>query len=118
MEQILVYMTAPDAELARRIARELLVKRLAACVNILPKGQSLYWWQEEIQDEEEVVFLAKTQRRLFPALEACVRAVHPYETPCIVAVNLACGHAPFLDWISAQVAAGDGNVDDTTASEH
>ena len=105
MHQILVYITAPDMDCARKIGRTLVEHRLAACVNILPHMESIYWWDNAVQNEAEVVLLAKSTQDLFKALEAQVVAVHPYTTPCIVAVRLEHGHQPFLQWIQTQVSS-------------
>ncbi len=102
MGQILVYMTAPDQEAAMRIGQAVLEQRLAACVNILPQIQSMYWWAGAIQRETEVVVLAKTAAALFEPLKACVLGLHPYEVPCIVAVALDYGYDHFLRWIDEQ----------------
>ncbi|MBE1423458.1 periplasmic divalent cation tolerance protein [Desulfomicrobium macestii] len=102
MEQILVYMTFPEEKTATRIGRALLEQRLVACVNILPRVESMYWWEDEIQHETEVAALAKTDSALFEPLKACVLGLHPYEVPCIVAVALDQGHTPFLQWIDEQ----------------
>lgn len=102
MGQLLVYMTAPDQEVARRIGQALLEQRLAACVNILPAVQSLYWWEGQIQHASEIVVLAKTAESLFEGLKACVLGLHPYEIPCIVALAIDHGHDPFLRWIEGQ----------------
>ncbi len=102
MSEILVYMTAPDADAAERIGRVLVEKRFAACVNILPAVRSLYWWDGEVQSGTETAFLAKTSAGMFDDLQACVLGMHPYEVPCIVALNLDRGHEPFLRWIDAQ----------------
>jgi periplasmic divalent cation tolerance protein len=102
MSEILVYMTAPDADTARRIGRNLVERRLAACVNILPPMESMYWWDGAVQSEGETAFLAKTTADLYESLQACVLGMHPYEVPCVVALNIDCGHAPFLRWISEQ----------------
>ena len=109
MGQILVYMTVPDHETATRMGRALLEQRLAACVNILPQVQSMYWWEGKIQSESEVVVLAKTTASLFESLSACVLGLHPYEVPCIVAVALDHGNAPFLRWIDEQTSDCRGN---------
>jgi periplasmic divalent cation tolerance protein len=79
-----------------------LEQRLAACVNILPQVQSMYWWEGAIQRDTEVVVLAKTAATLFEPLKACVLELHPYEVPCIVALALDHGHEPFLSWIDEQ----------------
>jgi periplasmic divalent cation tolerance protein len=104
-------MTAPDSATAQRIGRTIVERRLAACVNIIPGMQSLYWWQGEIQDEHEVVLLAKTTTASFAALRDCVVGLHPYEVPCIVSVVLHGGHGPFMDWIRAQVAGPGQEVE-------
>ncbi len=105
MGQILVYMTAPDQDVANRIGQALLENRLAACVNIMPAVQSMYWWDGAIQRETEPVFLAKTEDSLFESLKACVLGLHPYEVPCIVAMAIDHGHEPFLRWIGEQTHA-------------
>ena len=106
MPEILVYMTAPDAATAGSIGRTLVERRLAACVNILPEIRSMYWWDGQVQSENETAFLAKTSADLYESLEACVLGLHPYEVPCIVALNLDRGHEPFLRWIDAQTGGG------------
>ena len=106
MGQLLVYMTAPDQDVARRIGQALLEQRLAACVNILPAVQSLYWWEGQIQHASEIVVLAKTAASHFESLKACVLGLHPYEIPCIVALAIDHGHDPFLRWIEGQTRGG------------
>ena len=98
---LMVYVTAADANEARRIARALVEERLAACVNILGRIESVYHWKDEVQSSEESVFVAKTTEACFDALAARVRELHSYELPCVVAVPLASGEAAFLDWIGA-----------------
>ncbi len=102
MGQILVYMTGPDQDVASRIGQALLEQRLAACVNILPAVQSMYWWEGQIQHASEIVVLAKTTASLFESFKACVLGLHPYEIPCIVALAIDHGHDPFLRWIEGQ----------------
>ncbi|MCL1985696.1 MAG: divalent-cation tolerance protein CutA [Betaproteobacteria bacterium] len=96
---IMVYVTAADADEARRIARALVEERLAACANILGRVESVYRWAGEVQSAEETAFLAKTTEDRFEALAARVRELHSYELPCVVAVPLVRGEAGFLDWI-------------------
>lgn len=100
-EHVSVYVTCPDRDTARRIARELLARRLVACANLAPV-ESLYWWQGAIEEAQEVAMLLKTRRELADQVVAAVAELHPYEVPCAVALPLAVGHAPFLDWIDAQ----------------
>jgi periplasmic divalent cation tolerance protein len=111
MDRILVYMTAPDVATAQRIGRIIVERRLVACVNIISGMQSMYWWNGEVQDEHEIVLLAKTTATVFAALKDCVLDLHPYEVPCIVSVALQDGHGPFLDWIGTQVAGPGQEVE-------
>lgn len=103
MEQILVYITTPDVEQARRIGRALVERRLAACVNILPGMESMYWWDGSVHNDHEAVLLVKTMAAALDSLKETVRELHPYEVPCIVALGLVGGHEPFLRWIEAEV---------------
>lgn len=104
MECMLAYVTVPDMETARRIGRAVVERRLAACVNILPGMESMYWWNAEVQSGSEVVLLAKTTRASFAALTECAAGLHPYEVPCVVGVPLVDGHEPFLRWICEETA--------------
>lgn len=105
MERIMVYITTPDLDVARRIARTLVEERLAACANILPGVESFYRWQGAVQHDQEVALIVKTRAALLEALMERVVALHPYEVPCIVALPLNQGHEPFLRWIDATTGA-------------
>ena len=96
---LFVYITTPDSACAEGLALMLLERRLAACVNILPSVRSLYWWNNAIDRSDEVVLVAKTEDDRYPALADAVRAAHPYECPCIVALPIAHSTPDFLDWI-------------------
>ncbi len=97
----MAYVTAPTVAAARRIARSVLVKRLAACANLVPID-SLYWWKGSLERAREVLILFKTRRALVPRLFAAVAAVHPYEVPCIVAYPMELGFPPYLAWIDRE----------------
>jgi periplasmic divalent cation tolerance protein len=105
MEFFFAYITAPDVEEARRIGKTLVAERLAACVNILPRMESHYWWNGKMESAQEAVLIAKTQGGLREALLARVRALHPAETPCVVFLPLASGDAGYLEWIAAETKA-------------
>ncbi len=104
-EFLLVYVTAPDAETAGRIARALVEERLAACANILNGMHSIYRWQGAVEEAHEVVCLFKTTGERRERLFERVRELHPYEVPCIVSLPLYAGSAPFLEWIAAETQA-------------
>lgn len=94
-----VYLTFAEREDARRVAGALLERRLIACANLFPTGASLYRWQGEVVEEEELVMICKTSADRLPALRDAVVELHPYEVPCIVALPAVDGHRPYLDWV-------------------
>ena len=99
-----VYMTAGDRAEAERIGRHLVEKRLAACVNIFNGITSIFRWQDAIQTDREVVMIAKSVAERIPELTAVVKAMHSYETPCVVALPAAGGFDPFLEWVQTEIA--------------
>jgi periplasmic divalent cation tolerance protein len=99
---LLVLTTCPDREIAQEIATRLVKSRLAACVNILPKGISIYEWQNSLETTEEHVLLIKTQGDRYPELESTLRSIHPYELPEVIAVPLVRGLPEYLSWIDQQ----------------
>lgn len=99
----LVMTHCPNAEVAQDIARQLIDGRLAACVNILAPGVSVYAWQGKRCEDVEVPLLIKTTAEAYAAVEAAIRARHPYELPEIVAVDITGGLPAYLDWVAAQV---------------
>ena len=103
---LMAYVTTADVDEARRIARTLVEERLAACVNILERVESVYHWEDEVHFSGEAAFLAKTTENCFDAFAARVRELHSYELPCVVAVPLARGEAGFLSWIGENVRLG------------
>ncbi len=86
---------------AAALARVLVERRLAACVNIIPAVQSIYRWQDGISEDGEALLVIKHVAAQFETLRDCVLEQHPYELPEVVAVNLDRGHAPYLDWLRA-----------------
>ncbi len=104
-EPLLVMMTAGSREEAVRLAEMLVGSRLAACVQILPKMESVYWWEGKIERAPEHLLLAKTTRDNFERLEQEVRSLHSYETPEIIALPVNASSAPYLEWLTTTVKA-------------
>jgi periplasmic divalent cation tolerance protein len=102
MTVVFVYVTTKDADEARMLARMLVEERLAACANILPDMQSVYHWDGKLQETSEAVLILKTRSTLFPAVEARVKELHSYKTPCIVGLPIGMGHGAFLSWVLAE----------------
>ena len=99
-DAILVLVTAGSAEEAERIARALVEEGLAACVNIVPGIRSIYRWKDAVAHDAEVLLLGKTRRRCFADLERRVRELHSYEVPEVIALSIADGSAPYLEWLA------------------
>ncbi len=95
-------MDATEA-IAVFITTALVERQLAACVQILPEMESVYRWQGRIERQKEVLLIAKTTTSKFEELERRVRAIHSYETPEIVALPLAAGSPPYLEWLKSSV---------------
>lgn len=102
METCLIYITAPNAEEAVAIGRDLVEREFAACANVHSPIVSIYRWEGAIQEDSEVVLIAKTRRDLVDELSARVADIHSYDCPCVVALPIEGGHAPFLEWIGEE----------------
>ena len=104
-DALLCLSTCPDAETAATVARALVAERLAACVNRVPGAVSTYRWQGTLHDEAEVLLLIKTTRRRLAALDKRLVELHPYQVPELIALDVADGHAPYLDWLARETGA-------------
>ncbi|MBN2097217.1 MAG: divalent-cation tolerance protein CutA [Candidatus Omnitrophica bacterium] len=102
MKLNLVYITAKDKDEARKIGRELVKERLAACVNIIDGMNSLYWWEGKIQDDNEAILIAKTKESLVSALITKVKSLHSYSCPCIVSLPILDGNKDYLEWLEKE----------------
>lgn len=98
-EVLLVLTNLPDEASAEVLAQHLVEHRLAACVNRLAPGRSIYRWQGRVEQASEIPLLIKTTRERYAAVEAAVRALHPYDVPELVAVPVEIGLAAYLDWV-------------------
>ena len=98
----LVLCTCPEDGSAERIAEAVVDERLAACVNIVKGLTSIFRWQGQRETASECLLLIKTRKACYPALEARVRELHPYEVPEIIALSLEAGLKAYLDWMDAE----------------
>jgi periplasmic divalent cation tolerance protein len=96
---VLVYTTWPSIVEAERAGREIIEKRLAACVNILPGMISHYWWEGKIERAEEVVMIVKTRAALAENVREAVKALHSYTTPAIMVLPVESADADYYRWI-------------------
>lgn len=102
METLLVLTNCPDEEVANTIALAVVEARLAACVNILPRVQSIYRWQGKVESATEIPVFIKSTATSYPALEKLIRQHHPYEVPEIIALPVAHGLPAYLNWVAAE----------------
>jgi periplasmic divalent cation tolerance protein len=103
---MLALVTAPPDH-AEAIAREVVTARLAACANIVPGLKSVYWWQGEVQEDEEALLLLKTATDLVEPLKATLERVHPYENFELIVAPITGGSAAYIDWILASTSPAD-----------
>ena len=101
---VVILCSCPDEASAAQLAAALVEEGLAACVNRLPGVVSNFRWQGRLQEEREILLLAKSTLARLDALTARVRELHPYELPEIVAVPVLGGLDEYLDWVRASVS--------------
>lgn len=97
---LLVMTTYPELEGARKLAADLIKSRLAACVNVLPRMESFYYWDNQLEHGEEHLLIIKTQDALYLQLEAAIAGAHPYELPEIIALPISRGLPEYINWIA------------------
>ncbi len=103
-ERVVALSTVGKSEDAERIARALVERRLAACVNVVPGVASFYRWKGEVCRDEECLLVIKTRAEKVEALREALVALHPYELPELVALPIEAGHAPYLAWLDESVS--------------
>jgi periplasmic divalent cation tolerance protein len=104
-DKIVVLVTCGTEKDARRIARALVGRRLAACVNLLSVPvHSIYSWKGKVKSAEEFLMMIKTSRKRFQAVAREVKRLHSYEVPEIIALPISTGSTEYLDWISVSVS--------------
>lgn len=101
---LIVLSAFADLETARKTARTLVEERLAACANIVPQVESVYRWQGKIENNTEVIVIFKTTRECYPQFEQRLHALHPYEVPEIVALDIEAGLPAYLTWVAESVS--------------
>lgn len=102
MHQVVI-TNCPNNEVAQRIAKKLVTEKLAACVNIVPNITSVYEWQGELQQDNEVMLIIKTKFSLFTQVKDTIELLHPYDVAEIIALDIQQGNELYLNWISDTV---------------
>ena len=104
MKLICILSTVPSLPVARKLSHELLRKRLAACVNIIPQVESHYSWKGKLEKSNEVQLVIKTQAKHFKKIEALFKDNHPYEVPELIAFSICLGSSAYLKWVSESIS--------------
>ena len=107
-EFIVVFVTVGSPEEGERLARALVVERLAACVNRVGAVQSIYRWQGQVEQSGEELLIIKTKRDLFARLKERVQQLHSYSVPEIIALPIVEGSEKYLRWLEEEMSARKG----------
>ncbi len=99
---VVVLITVDSPATAQKITDILLAERKAACVNIIPKVESHYWWQGKIESADELLLIVKTRAALLNELIELVKQNHPYTVPEIIAMPIVGGNEDYLQWIEKE----------------
>lgn len=99
MKTYFTYITTGSKAEAKEIGKILVSERLAACVNIVDGMNSLYWWNGEIQEDNETILIAKTSEKKLEELTSRVRELHSYDCPCVIYLPIENGNRDYINWI-------------------
>ncbi len=104
--EVVVFITTGSEEEARSVAMALVERRIAACVNIVAKIESLFWWQGKLDSARESLLIIKTKASLLPEIIDLVKEVHSYEVPEVIALPIVGGNPDYLKWLNEETARG------------
>jgi len=101
--EIVIFITTETEEEAHSITEQLLNQRKAACVNIVPRVDSNFWWQGKLDSAQESLLIVKTRASLLPEIVDLVKGIHSYEVPEIIALPIIGGNEDYLKWVDSEV---------------
>jgi len=105
----IVFTTAGSEEEAAKIAHELVERRIAACVNIVPKMTSVYRWQGKVEEAAEWLLIVKTTVGAFAAVRQAISEIHSYEVPECICLTIEDGSSTYLQWLGESVPGDESN---------
>ncbi|MBU1726853.1 MAG: divalent-cation tolerance protein CutA [Candidatus Omnitrophica bacterium] len=100
---IVIFITASNKKEADKIASALIEKKLAACVNIVEKIESVFWWQAKVDRSNEMLMVVKSKKSKFNKILKLVKSLHSYQVPEIIALPIVAGEKSYLSWIDDSV---------------
>ncbi len=104
-DYLIAYSTVDSKDKAKEIATMLVKEKLAACVNILPQMESVYFWQDQLEESAECVLLIKTHQRVKTKLKEKLQEIHPYDCPCLVFLPIQDCLPPYLSWLNENISS-------------
>ena len=96
----IVYVTSPNKKEAVQLSKNLIQQKIAACVNIIDSVTSIYNWNNQLQEDSEVILLIKTKEENFKEIQRKIIKFHSYETPCILKIDIKDGNENYLNWLN------------------
>ena len=102
-QKVVIFITAGTDEEANRLAEVLLKQRKAACVNIVPKVSSHFWWEGHLDSDQESLLIVKAKASLLDEIVALVKEVHTYDVPEVIALPIIGGNPDYLEWIGKEL---------------
>lgn len=109
---VVLFSTTGSVDEAEKISDYLIANHLAACVNIIPSIRSVYWWDNRVNHDSEVLMIIKTETSRIPEVEKSIRRLHSYQTPELIALPLHYGIAEYLQWMSEAISASNETSSD------
>ena len=106
MENIRVVLVSIPRDEANKLAKSLVENHLAACINVVPKIESYFWWNNKLEHDEEALLIIKTTQQRFDELRAWVVANHPYDLPEIISLPLSDGLSDYIEWVKKETERG------------
>lgn len=103
MKNVIIFITAANKKEAEKIACRLILGKLAACVNIIDRVNSLFWWKGKIDKTKETLLIVKSKQSEFKKIIHTVKRIHSYEVPEIIAVPIIAGEKKYLEWLNGSV---------------
>jgi periplasmic divalent cation tolerance protein len=100
---IVIFITTSNKKEAKHIAQQLIKSKLAACVNITDKIESLFRWQGKVDQAKETLLIIKSRKEKLARIIKAVKSLHSYEVPEIIALPVIDGYKPYLNWINDSI---------------
>ena len=100
---VVILVTCSNQREAKRIAQHLVKQRLVACVNIVDKIKSIFWWQKRIDSAREVLLIAKSKKSLMQKVIRQVKSLHSYQVPEVIALPIVAGNQDYIHWINESI---------------